>query len=436
MRLDRRRFLTAGTGTIAAGVLSETAARAMSGARPGPNDAIHTALIGAGGRGSYLLGLVLKNPGVVVPTVCDVNSRNRARAVSVVEKAKGRAPRAEEDFRRVLDDPAIDAVKIATPHHWHSPIAVRALEAGKHVYVEKPASHVFQEGRRLVEAARKAGKVVQHGTQMRSSPLTAEAARVLKSGVLGEIVMTKAFGVEARGNHPQPVPDEPPPEYLDYNMWLGPAPERPYNPGRIRRWHAFHDYGNGEIGDDGIHDIDLARWGLGVTTHPVRIFAHGSRVKLRGESEYPDNMVVVFEYDGGKSLIYENRNFAPYGERGFDNANVFYGTEGYMVFSRRGAFQTYLGAREEQGPGGRGGAGNEQHVANFFDTIRSGGAGTNNADAEVAHLTCALAHLGEIAYRTGRALHFDPKNETILGDEDANARLTKTYRAPWGFDRS
>lgn len=436
MRLDRRRFLTAGTGTIAAGVLSETAARATSGTRPGPNNAIHTALIGAGGRGTYLLGLGLKNPGVVVSTVCDVNSRNRARAASVVEKAKGKSPRAEGDFRRVLDDPTIDAVIIATPHHWHSPIAVRALEASKHVYVEKPASHAFQEGRRLVEAARKADKVVQHGTQMRSSPLTAEAARVLKSGVLGEIVMTKAFGVESRGNHPQPVPDEPPPEYLDYNMWLGPAPERPYNAGRIRRWHAFHDYGNGEIGDDGIHDIDLARWGLGVTTHPVRIFAHGSRVKLKGESEYPDNMVVVFEYDGGKALIYENRNFAPYGERGFDNANVFYGTEGYMVFSRRGAFQTYLGAKEEKGPGGRGGAGNEQHVANFFDTIRSGGAGTNNADAEVAHLTCALAHLGEIAYRTARAIHFDPRSETILGHEEACAGLTKKYRAPWGFDRS
>jgi predicted dehydrogenase len=436
MRLDRRRFLTTGTGAIAAGVLSKTAARATLRHRPGPNETITCALIGSGGRGSFRMGLALKIPDVAIATVCDVNARHRARAGSVVEQARGKAPRAEGDFRRVLDDPSIDAVIVATPHHWHTPIVVRALAAGKHVYVEKPASHVFREGRRLVEAARKAGKVVQHGTQMRSSPVTAEAARVLKSGLLGEIVMAKAFGVEPRGDHPRPVPDEPPPDDLDYAMWLGPAPERPYNPGRVRRWNDYRDYGNGEIGGDGIHDIDLARWGLGATTHPVQVVAHGSRVKVRGEGDFPDNMVVVFEYEGGMSLVYENRNFAPYGERGFDNANLFYGTEGYMVFSRRGAFQTYLGAKEEKGPGARGSAGNEEHVGNFFDAVRSGGSAANHADAEVAHLSCALVHLGEIAYRTGRALRFDPKAETILGDEDASARLTKPYRAPWGFDRA
>src|SRR5262249_51266230 len=157
-------------------MLSETAARATLGDRPGPNETIRCALIGAGGRGSYLMGLAMKIPDVVIATVCDVNARHRARAASVAEQTRGKAPRAEGDFRRGLDDPSIDAVVVATPHHWHTPIVVRALEAGKHVYVEKPASHVFREGRRLVEAARKAGKVVQHGTQMRSSPVTAEAA--------------------------------------------------------------------------------------------------------------------------------------------------------------------------------------------------------------------------------------------------------------------
>ncbi|MGE3822168.1 MAG: Gfo/Idh/MocA family protein [Isosphaeraceae bacterium] len=434
MRLDRRRFLTAGTGALAVGSLSETAARATFGPRSEPGETITCALIGAGGRGTYLLDLALRIPDVAITTICDVDARRRARACSVVDRARGKAPRAEGDFRHVLDDPTIDAVIVATPHHWHTPIVVRALEAGKHVYVEKPASHVFQEGRRLVEAARKAGKVVQHGTQMRSSPLTAEAGRVLASGLLGEIVMAKAFGVEPRRDHPQPVPDEPPPAELDYATWLGPAPERPYNPGRVRRWNDYRDYGNGEIGGDGIHDIDLARWGLGAMTHPVRVVAHGSRVKLRGESDFPDNMVVVFEYEGGKVLVYENRNFAPYGERGFDNANVFHGTEGYMLFSRRGAFQTYLGAKEEKGPGARGSSGIEEHVGNFFDAIRSGGKTSIAADAEVAHLSCSLVHLGEIAYRTGRALRFDPKTETILGDDDAHARLTKPYRAPWGFD--
>jgi predicted dehydrogenase len=431
MRIHRRRFLAAGTGTIAAGVLAGAAPR-----RPGANETIACALIGSGGRGSYLMGLAMKVPGVAITTVCDVNARNRDRAASEVQQASGKSPRAQGDFRRVLDDPAIDAVIVATPHHWHAPIAVRALEAGKHVYVEKPASHVFREGRRLVEAARNSGKVLQHGTQMRSSPLTVEAGKVLASGLLGEIVLAKAFGVEPRGNGPGPVPDEPPPAELDYAMWLGPAPERPFNPNRFRGWNSYRDYGNGEIGGDGIHDIDLARWGLGATSHPVRVVAHGSRVKVRGEGEFPDNMVVVFEYEGGKSLVYENRNFAPYGERGFDNTNVFYGTEGYMVFSRRGYFQTYLGAKDESGPGGRGSAGNEEHVGNFFGAIRSGGGAANPADAEVAHLSCGLVHLGEIAYRTGRAIRFDPRSESILDDGPAEAMLTKAYRGPWGFDQA
>jgi predicted dehydrogenase len=267
---------------------------------------------------------------------------------------------------------------------------------------------------------------------MRSSPITAEAGKVLRSGLLGEIVMSKAFGVEPRGNAPDAVPDSSPPDDLDYPFWLGPAPERPFNPGRFSRWNSFRDYGNGEIGGDGIHDIDMARWGLGVSTHPTRIIAHGSRVKLTGEGDFPDNMVVTYEYPDGKVLVYENRNFAPYGERGFDNANIFYGTEGYMLFTRRGAFQTFLGPKEEPGPSLKtGNQGNEENIQNFFDSIRTGSP--SNADAETAHLSCALVHLGEIAYRTQRAIRFDPSTESITGDTEASSLLTKPYRAPWSF---
>jgi predicted dehydrogenase len=263
------------------------------------NETISCALIGSGGRGQYLIGLASKVPGVAITCVCDVQGERRSRAAEAVKEAQGKPPRTDADFHRVLDDRAIDAVIIATPHHWHTLIAVRALEAAKHVYLEKPASHVFREGRLLVETAAKAGKVVQHGTQMRSSPVTAEAGKVLRSGLLGEIVMSKAFGVEPRSDLPGPVPDSPPPADLDYPMWLGPAPERPYNSGRFARWNSFRDYGNGEIGGDGIHDIDMARWGLGATTHPVRVIAHGSRIKLKGGGDFPDNMVVTYEYEGG-----------------------------------------------------------------------------------------------------------------------------------------
>jgi predicted dehydrogenase len=306
---------------------------------------------------------------------------------------------------------------------------VRALEQGKHVYCEKPASHVFREGRLLVEAAQRNKRVFQHGTQMRSSEVTAEAGKVLASGVLGEIKMAKAWGVEPRGHHPAAVPDSSPPAGLDYEMWLGPAPSRPFNPIRFRRWNSFREYGNGEIGGDGIHDIDMARWGLGVSTHPVRVTAQGSRVHLTGESDFPDNMLVTYQYTDKKVLVYENRNFAPYKLHGWDNGNIFYGTQGYMIFSRRGYFQTYLGAKEEEGPGMKGGAGVTEHVHGFLDSARGGKP--TAADAEVTHLSCALVHLGEIAYRTGRVLTFDPAAESFRGDQEANALLTKPYREPW-----
>jgi predicted dehydrogenase len=267
---------------------------------------------------------------------------------------------------------------------------------------------------------------------MRSSEVTAAAGKVLESGLLGKIKMSKAWGVEPRSNHPRPAPDSDPPDYVDWDMWLGPAPRRPFNRNRFARWNSYRDYGNGEIGGDGIHDIDMARWGLGATTHPVRITAHGSRIHLEGESDFPDNMVVAYQYADDKVLIYENRNFAPYKMHGWDNGNIFYGTEGYMVFSRRGYFQTYLGSNEEQGPGMRGGAGNEEHVRNFLDRVRNGTA--PNADAEAAHFSCALVHLGEIAYRTDRVLHFDPQTEGFRGDEEANSLLTKKHRTPWGFE--
>ena len=444
MPLDRREFLTQ-TGRLSAGAALGVSAMAnqSSGATPlaarrqpkaPANESILIAMIGVGGRGHALMNWAANHRSAVIATVCDVNERNLARAADSVESSQGRRPVRVDDFRRVLQDGAIDAVFVATPHHWHCPIAVRALEAGKHVYVEKPASHVLREGRLLVQAARQSGRIVQQGTQMRSSEVTAAAGRVLASGILGEIKMSKAWGVEPRAHHSEPVPDRSPPDWLDYNMWLGPAPRRPFNPNRFRRWNSHRDYGNGEIGGDGIHDIDMARWGLGVTNHPVRVTAHGSRIHLKGESDYPDNMIVTYQYAEDKVLIYENRNFAPYKMHGWDNGNIFYGTEGYMLFSRRGYFQTYLGKQEKKGPGLSGGAGNQEHVHNFLDCLASGSP--VNADAEVAHLSCALVHLGEIAYRTGRVLHFDPKTEVFPDDDEASALLTKQYRAPWRFGQA
>ncbi len=443
MSLDRRQFLTETGRTASASAFglasfacaiehSTSHSVALANVRNvSVNEKIAIAMIGVGGRGSGLMHWAASHPAANITTICDINVQNLSRATEAVKNFQGKKPKTANDFRRVLDDDSVDVVFVATPHHWHCPIAIRALDAGKHVYVEKPASHVFREGRLLVKAANRNKRIVQQGTQMRSSDVTAAAAKVLASGILGEIKQSKAWGVEPRSHHANPVPDSDPPEYLDYEMWLGPAPKRAFNRNRYHRWNSYRDYGNGEVGGDGIHDIDMARWGLGVNTHPIRINSHGSRIHLKGESDFPDNMMVSYQYAEDKVLFYENRNFAPYKMHGWDNGNIFYGTEGYMVFSRRGYFQTYLGAKEEKGPGMKGGSGNQEHVHNFLDCVRTGKK--NNADAETTHLSCALVHLGEIAYRTGRVLNFDPKTERFSGDAEANALLTKKHRDPWGL---
>lgn len=226
-------------------------------------------------------------------------------------------------------------------------------------------------------------------------------------------------------------PDAPTPKAVNYDMWLGPAPERKFNPNRFHgNWQWYRDYGNGDIGNDGIHDIDMACMGLGVDRLPIRITAHGSRIDLKGEREYPDNMMVTYQYDNDKVLIYEDRGWTHYGMDGFDSGNAFYGTKGYMIFSRRGYFQVYLDRKGTKGPGIQGGdTGGDRHLQNFLDCVRSGK--TPNADGLTAHRSCALVHLGEIAYRLERVLKFDPKTETVIGDKEADAMLTKEYRKPW-----
>ncbi len=430
--ITRRSFLSdSATGAAALGTLGGVAARTVA---TSPNDRVAVAVIGVNGMGDFHVRSLTRRPTAEVACVCDVDEGVSARAAKTVKEATGKTPKQVGDFRQVLGDASIDAVVIATPHHWHVPIAVRALQANKDVYLEKPASHVFREGRLLVEAARKHERILQHGTQMRSSAVTARAGEVLASGILGEVKTTKAWNVQ-RLTMPQPKPDGPVPKGVDYDMWLGPAPKRPFNENRFHRsWRWQRDYGNGDIGDDGAHDLDMARWGLGVTTHPVRITAHGSRVDLTGVREYPDNMMVAYQYADGKVLLYEDRLWAPYGMHGFDSGDAFYGTEGYMIFSRRGYFQVYLGSKEEKGPGsgGKDLAGTARdHMGNFLHCVRT--RTQPDASAEVAHLSCGLIHLGEIAHRVGRVLHFDPHGEKFRDDAEANALLTKEYRSPWSI---
>ena len=398
-----------------------------------PNNQIGASVIGVGGMGHGHIERLLIREDVRIVSICDVDQANAERAGQTVNRTRDDKPDLVEDFRRVLEDKNVDAVIVATPHHWHAPIAIRALQAGKDVYIEKPASHVFREGRLLVEAARKYERIVQHGTQMRSSAVTKKADELLKQGIIGEVKMSKAWNCQ-RHTHNKTTANTPVPAGVNYDLWTGPAKYTgEFNPNRYNsNWNWYREFGNGDIGGDGPHDIDLARWGLDVKTHPNRITAHGSRIDLVGEREFPDNMMVAYDYDEGKVLLYEERGWTPYGLHGFDSGNAFYGTDGYMIFSRRGYFQVYLGSKEEKGPGmSNGPTGHPEHMYNFLDCVKS--REQPIANASVAHLSCGLVHLGEIAYRVGRVLHFDPQKEQFLDDSEADKLLTKEYREPWAM---
>ena len=431
--IPRRKFLSDSLGGAAAvGAVASLAIRTSSAS---PNDQLGVSIIGVGGRGHGHVKQLLPRSDVRFVSLCDIDQARLERVGQTVNRDRGTTPKLQEDFRDVLADRDVDAVVVATPHHWHCPIAIPAMQAGKDVYIEKPASHVFREGRLLVDAARKYDRIVQHGTQMRSSEVTKRAGELLKNGIIGEVKMSKAWNHQVdfrKHQHPKPVPDAPVPSGVNYDMWKGPAAyDGKFNPDRFHgNWYFFPEYGNGTIGDNGLHDMDMARWGLGVETHPVRITAHGSQIVLKGAHVFPDNMMVAYQYDDDKVLLYEDRNWTPYGTRGFDSGNAFYGTEGYMIFSRRGYFQVYLGKKDEKGPGIRGGPrGDPEHMYNFVDCVRSRKQPV--ANAEVAHLSCALSHLGDIGYQVGRVLHFDPESERFHGDAEADSLLTKEYREPW-----
>ena len=313
-------------------------------------------------------------------------------------------PKRTARYEDVIADRDVDACIIATPHHWHAPIALAAMQAGKDVYIEKPISHVYDEGPLIIAAAKKYDRVVQQGSQMRSSPVTAKAGRLLREGIIGEVQGGPGLDRRTARRGRSRCPTARRPAGVDYDRWLGPAPVHAFNPHRFHgTWRMFRDYGNGEIGDDGIHDLDMAAWGLGIDTLPKQITARGGRMMLRGHaSEYPDNMNVTYEYPDGRLLIYENYPFTAYGMHGFDNGNVFYGTEGYMIFSRRGAFSVFLGSEGQARADRRTRTARPDRLSRahgrLSDAVRQ--RTPTRANAEVAHRSCALVHLGEIAILT------------------------------------
>jgi predicted dehydrogenase len=435
MSSSRRQFLHS-AGTTTSALAAASVLRPLY-AGTAQSETVNVGIIGCGGiMTNHVKGLVSRKERVSISWLCDVDPAQIARMATYTEGFQSKDPNQTAQYEDVIEDSNVDAVIIATPHHWHAPIAIHAMQQGKDVYIEKPISHVYNEGHAIIQASKRYGRVVQQGSQMRNSPVTNRAAKLLADGIIGDIKVARAWTAETR-SVVKPVPDGVPPEGVNYDRWLGPAPKRPFNKYRFHKtWRMFRDYANGEIGDDGIHDIDMAAWGLGIDSAPSQITARGSRMMLHGHaSEYPDNMTVTWEFEDGRLMVYENYPFTAYGIHGFDNGNVFYGTTGYMIFSRRGAFSVFLGRKGKPGPtegNVRGERGYAEHMAEFLNAVRTRNLRTR-ARAEVAHRSCALVHLGEIAYRTAGRLDFDPKTELFVGNDEANVLLDKSYRDPFGI---
>ena len=392
---------------------------------------IKAALIGCGGRGQTLIDAFAKLPDVRFKWLCEVDESRRNAA----QRRLGNEVRATGDLRHVLEDEEVNTVIIATPDHWHAPAAILACEAGNHVYVEKPCSHTVREGRLLVEAARRNNSVVQHGTQVRSTDMMIEAVQLLRKGVIGDVLVCKAWNIQRRGSIGHQQPSDPP-EGLDYDLWVGPARMIPYQKNRHQGWHWWYHFGTGDMGNDGVHDIDYARWGLGVTQHPRYIFASGGKYFFDDDQEFPDTQQVTFEYPGSgkhgarRMLIYEQRLWSTSYPHNVDSGVEFYGTGGQMFLSRRGKIEVTGERRKRIEHGITPEAQNhEKHVANFVACIHSGER--PNADIEIGHLTSSLCHLGNIATRLGRRLEFDGEREAMQRDPEADQLLTGQYRRHW-----
>ncbi len=426
---QRRTFLkSTGWGALALGMRA-TQSRAQSRA-----ERIVVGVIGTGGMGSQHTAELAARNDVEVAYVCDVDQQRLQTAAERVESATGRAPRPVDDLRHVLDDPRVDAVYIATPDHWHAPASILALDAGKHVYVEKPCCHNIREGRLMMQAVERSGKVLQVGTQSRSAPILQEAIQRIRAGEIGDVLVTKAWNSQRRRSIGHVKPSDPP-AGLNFDLWLGPAPVVPYRSNLLPAiWRWWYDFGCGDIGNDGVHDLDVALWGFDVPIHPTRIACLGGKYFFDDDQQFPDTQYAVFEYPVGdapdgrcRQLIFEQRIWSPYVQEGYENGVAFYGTKGYLLVGHSVGWRLY-GERDRLIAESSRPLTLTPHYDNFFAAIRDGQV-QPNADVLAGHRAATLVHLANIAARVGRVLHFDPETEQILNDADANQLVRRRYRA-------
>jgi predicted dehydrogenase len=451
MESDRREFVKKGAAVAALGL-------AQTGRILGANDRVRIAVCGLRGRGNDHLKGFSKVPGVEIAAICDIDENIMAGRLKDIEKMGLPQPKTFTDVRKLLDDKSIDAISVACPNHWHSLMGIWACQAGKDAYVEKPISHNIWEGRQLVNAAAHYNRIVQCGSQTRSNEAAREMMDHIKNGLIGDVYLSRGLCFKWRdtiGRKPQSEV----PAGVDYNMWLGPAPNRGFTMNRFHyTWHWFWDTGNGDLGNQGIHEVDNARWGLGVG-FPNKISAMGGHFMFNDDQETPNVITAAYEFnmpDGTRRMMeMEVRHWMSNHEAeigggafgasdmpaaGLDVAakpdasgkkvsgagkhntigNIYYGSKGVMALQEYNSYISWLGDNMERGPANKG---KDTHYANFIDCIRTRKAENLNAPAKEAHMSAALVHLANVSYRLGRTLHFDPATEQVIGDAEANRML-------------
>jgi predicted dehydrogenase len=429
--MNRRHFIF--SSTAAAGLAFRPHMLASA------NDTIRVACVGVHNQGRSHIAAYSKMPNVEIAAICDIDESVLNSRIGEIEKMGHKRPVGFTDFRKLLEDKSIDAVSIATPNHHHTLQTIWACQAGKDVYVEKPCSHDMFEARQIEKVMDKYGRIVQHGTNSRSG-IAREAVQKMKDGLIGDIYMARGLCFKWRDTIGH-APVEPVPAGVHYDLWQGPAQEHPFTRNRFHyNWHWFWEYGNGDLGNQGIHQVDVARWGLGVK-YPTKVSAIGGHMMFDDDQETPNVLTATFEFDEGgkkKLLVFEVRHWITNHEAGMGEGGkspntvgtIFYGSKGYVDIwdEDHGRYESYLGKEQQPGPKGQDRGNN---WANFISALRSRKPGELNAPIQEGAISTMLVHLANISYRVGRTLYFDPDTFTCKGDEEANGLFRRQYRAPF-----
>ncbi len=444
---SRRTFL--GNVVVAA---SSLAVPAIAQSRASANDRIRVGVIGmrrglAHARSLALMATSGQNVEMAASCDCDLKAANEA--ADVVQKCGVPRPQVVQDLRKLLDDPSIDAVSIGTPDHWHAPATIWACQAGKDVFVEKPVAHTIEEGRKMVQAARKYGRMVQAGTQCRSSDHIIEGVKKAQEGIIGDIYMARAVSFKVHGDLGRHKPTTPPAD-LDWNLFLGPAPQQDYSIFRKTRWYWLRDFCNGDMANQPVHEIDIIRWAMGLQEAPVLIQSMGIRKVHDDDRQWPDNQTFACKFADGRMITVEHRNWWTPSEGGFRDPYPFsanpdpvvgatlFGTKGYMIFPTYTSYYTFLGPKRELGPHADPPtetpdwhAVDNVHHPNWINACRTRNYKDLSADIEQGHQATMIALLGNISLLTERTVRFNPKTESFVDDPQADAMLKKTYRQPF-----